>query len=65
MKELGKPRGRKPADKRDQEITALKRKLERSEAELAKARRVTEIQGNVSALLDLGHATTSSKSRVW
>ena len=52
LKELGKPRGRKPVDRRDQEIAQLKRKLERSEAELAKARRVIEIQGNVSALLE-------------
>lgn len=52
MKELGQPRGRKPVDRRDQEITALKRKLERSEAELAKMKRVVEIQGNVSALLE-------------
>jgi transposase len=52
LKELGKPRGRKPADLRDQEITQLTRKLERSEAELQKARRVIEIQGNVSALLE-------------
>ena len=52
LKELGRPRGRKPVDRRDQEIAQLKRKLERSEAELAKARRVIEIQGNVSALLE-------------
>jgi transposase-like protein len=52
LKELGRPRGRKPVDRREQEIVALKRKLERSEAELAKARRVIEIQGNVSALLE-------------
>ena len=52
LKELGKPRGRTPVDRRDQEIAALTRKLERSEAELAKARRVIEIQGNVSALLE-------------
>jgi len=52
LKELGKPRGRKPADKRDQEIAQLKGKLERSEAELAKTRRVIAIQGNVSALLE-------------
>ena len=48
LKELGKPRGRTPVDRRDQEIAQLKRKLERSEAELAKARRVIEIQGKVS-----------------
>jgi transposase len=52
LKELGRPRGRKPADRRDREIAALKRRLERSEAELAKARKVIEIQGNVSALLE-------------
>jgi transposase len=52
LKELGKPRGRKPVDRRDEQIAKLERKLERSEAELAKARRVIEIQGNVSALLE-------------
>jgi transposase-like protein len=52
LKELGKARGRKPVDRRDEEIAKLTRKLERSEAELAKARRVIEIQGNVSALLE-------------
>ena len=59
MKELGQPRGRKPVDRRDQEIAALKRRLERSEAELAKMKRVVEIQGNVSALLEemLGSAS--------
>jgi transposase len=52
LKELGRPRGRKPVARRDQEIAQLERKLERSEAELVKARRVIEIQGNVSALLE-------------
>ena len=52
LKELGRPRGRKPVDRRDEEIAKLKRKLERSAAELVKARRVLEIQGNVSALLE-------------
>lgn len=52
LKGLGQPRGRKPADRRDGEIAALKRKLERSEAELAKAKKVIEIQGNLSALLE-------------
>jgi transposase len=52
LKELGQPRGRKPVDRRDQEIAQLKHKLERSEAELAKARKVIAIQGNVSALLE-------------
>ena len=52
LKELGRPRGRKPADRRDQEIAELQRRLGRSESELAKARKVIEIQGNVSALLE-------------
>ena len=52
LRELGKPRGRKPADKRDAQIAALTRRAERAEAELQKARRVIEIQGNVSALLE-------------
>jgi len=52
LKELGKPRGRAPADKRDQQIAALTRRAERAEAELAKMKRVVEIQGNVSALLE-------------
>jgi transposase len=52
LKELGKPRGRKPADRRDQQIVELTRRAERAEAELAKMKRVVEIQGNVSALLE-------------
>ncbi len=52
LKELGKPRGRKPVDRRDAQIVALERKLQRAEGELAKMKRVVEIQGNVSALLE-------------
>ena len=52
LRELGRPRGRKPADRRDRQLAELERRLERSEAELEKARRVIEIQGNVSALLE-------------
>ena len=52
LKELGRPRGRKPADRRDREIAELRRRAERAEAELQKARKVIEIQGNVSALLE-------------
>jgi transposase len=49
---LERKRGRKGADPRDAENAALRRRAERAEAELAKARRVIEIQGNVSALLE-------------
>jgi transposase len=52
LRELGKPRGRKPVDRRDAQLAAVTRRAERAEAELAKARRVIEIQGNVSALLE-------------
>jgi transposase len=61
LKELGKPRGRKPVDRRDQEIAQLQRKLERSEVELAKMKRVVEIQGNVSALLEEMLGTESAQ----
>ena len=49
LRELGRPRGRKPADRREVENAELRRRLERSEAELAKARRVIEIQGKCAA----------------
>jgi transposase len=52
LAELGRPRGRKPGDRRDQEIADLERRNERLESELAKARKVITIQGNVSALLE-------------
>lgn len=47
----GRPRGRPKNDPRDAKIVALERRAERAEAELAKARKVIEVQGNVSALL--------------
>jgi transposase-like protein len=49
---LERTRGRKGADPRDAENAALRRRAERAEAELEKARKVIEIQGNVSALLE-------------
>lgn len=52
LEALGRSRGRKPVDRRELEIAELRRRLERSEAELQKARTVIEIQGNVSALLE-------------
>jgi len=51
LEALDRKRGRKPADRRDAEIEALRRRVERAEAELAQARKVIEVQGNVSALL--------------
>ncbi len=51
LEALGRPRGRRPADRRDAQIAELQARLERRDAELSKARRVIEVQGNVSALL--------------
>jgi transposase len=51
LEALDRPRGRRPADPRDARIAALERRAERAEAELEKARKVIEVQGNVSALL--------------
>jgi transposase len=48
---LERPRGRRAAEPLERENAALRQRLERAEAELAKARRVIEVQGNVSALL--------------
>lgn len=51
LEALDRPRGRPKTDPREAQIAALKRRLERAEADLEKARRVIEVQGNVSALL--------------
>ena len=51
LKGLARKRGPKPADPREAENAKLRRRLERTESELAKAKRVIEVQGNVSALL--------------
>ncbi len=49
---LDRTRGRKPADPRDAEVARQKRRADRAEAELAKARLIIEVQGKVSALLE-------------
>src|SRR5215218_5111434 len=51
LEALERPRGRRRSDPRDVENEQLRRRAERAEAELVKARRVIEVQGNVSALL--------------
>jgi transposase-like protein len=51
LQALERPRGRPKADPREREIADLRRRAERAESELAKARKVIEVQGNVSALL--------------
>jgi transposase-like protein len=52
LKALSKTRGRCAADPRDAQIAKLRQRAEQAEAELTTARRVIEVQGNVSALLE-------------
>ena len=51
LRALGRPRGRKPAQPLEAENAELRRRAERAEAELERAKQVIEVQGNVSALL--------------
>jgi transposase-like protein len=52
LAELARPSGRPAADPKDAEIARLKRRVERAEAELETARKVIEVQGKLSALLE-------------
>jgi transposase-like protein len=49
---LAKPAGRPPADVRDREIVRLRRENQRLHADLDTARKVIDVQGKLSALLD-------------
>lgn len=49
---LSRPRGRPKTDPLAAENEKLRQRADRAEAELAKARKVIEVQGNVSALLE-------------
>jgi transposase len=49
---LAKPAGRQPADPRDRELARLRKENERLAGELSKARKVIEVQGKLSALLE-------------
>jgi transposase-like protein len=51
LEALGRPRGRPKPNPLEIENERLRRRLERIEAELAKAHKVIEVQGKVSALL--------------
>jgi transposase len=51
LETLDRPRGRRKAHPLESENAELRRRAERAEAELVKARKVIEVQGNVSALL--------------
>lgn len=52
LEALAKPAGRSPADPRDREVARLRRENKRLAAELDRARKVIEVQGKLSALLD-------------
>jgi transposase len=52
LSRLGAVRGRPPTDPREHELTKLQHENARLQADLAKARRVIEIQGKLSALLE-------------
>jgi transposase len=49
---LAQPAGRRPADPREREIASLRRDNQRLSSELDKARKVIEVQGKLSALLE-------------
>jgi transposase len=49
---LAQAAGRQKTDPQDHKIASLKRKVGRLEGEVNKSRRVIEIQGNLSALLE-------------
>jgi len=49
---LAKPAGRRLADPRDREVAKLRREIVRLTGELDKARKVIEVQGKLSALLE-------------
>jgi transposase len=52
LQALGAAPGRPPADARDSEVARLRRENARLQSDLTKARRVIEIQGKLSALLE-------------
>jgi transposase len=52
LQALAKPAGRQPADPRDREVARLRKENERLAGELDKARKVIEVQGKLSALLE-------------
>ena len=49
---LGRPAGRRAADPRDREVAQLKKDNARLATELDKAKKVIEVQGKLSALLE-------------
>ena len=63
---LAKPAGRTPADPLERENVKLRRRVEKLEGELDKARKVIEVQGKLSALLEqlaTDNATETGETR--
>jgi transposase len=52
LQALSKPSGRAPVDPVERENARLRRRVEQLEGELGKARKVIEVQGKLSALLE-------------
>ena len=52
LQELGKPSGRPPVDPVEREAARLRRRVQQLESELGTARKVIEVQGKLSALLE-------------
>jgi transposase len=52
LQALAKPAGRQPTDPRDREVDRLRKQNQRLASELDKARKVIEVQGKLSALLE-------------
>jgi transposase InsO family protein len=63
LQALDRPRGRRRPHPLERENAELRQRMERAEAELAKARRVIEVQGNVSALL--GELLAELPNELW
>jgi len=63
LEALAKPAGRRPADPRDREVARLRRENERLTADLDKARKVIEVQGKLSALLEELATDSATKDR--
>ena len=66
LEALAKPAGRTPADPLERENVQLRRRVDRLEGELDKARKVIEVQGKLSALLEqlaTDNATEAGETR--
>jgi len=63
LEALAKSAGRQPTDPRDREVARLRRENERLVGELDKARKVIEVQGKLSALLEELATDSAPKDR--